>query len=172
MKKIITCLLIAAALLVGTASPASAATMSPLKPEGQPMMAVYHVSDAEIDMLAQLVWGEARGVKSKAEQAAVVWCVLNRVDDDRWGGTIEEVVTQSAQFCYNKRFPVKAHLRELAEDVVGRWVDEKLGGEDVGRVLPREYCFFAGRDGHNWFRMQYEGDGTYWDWSLPDPYHE
>jgi hypothetical protein len=34
--------------------------------------------EEEVEMLAQLVYAEARGVGSKAEQAAVVWCVLNR----------------------------------------------------------------------------------------------
>lgn len=34
----------------------------------------------EIEMLAKLIWGEARGVESTTEKAAVAWCVLNRVD--------------------------------------------------------------------------------------------
>lgn len=35
---------------------------------------------ADLELIAQTVWAEARGVESRAEQAAVVWCILNRVD--------------------------------------------------------------------------------------------
>lgn len=41
---------------------------------------VYVHDEAEVEMLARLIWGEARGVASDTEKAAVVWCVLNRVD--------------------------------------------------------------------------------------------
>lgn len=36
---------------------------------------------ADLEALARMVWGEARGC-STTEQAAVVWCVLNRFDSD------------------------------------------------------------------------------------------
>jgi len=127
--------------------------------------------DAELDMLAQLVYAEARGVDSKAEQSAVIWCVLNRVDDSRWANNIAGVVTASHQFAYRASAPVTDELRELARDVVTRWLLEKRGIADVGRVLPAEYCYFAGHGGHNWFRIAYRG-GPYWDWSLPDPYQQ
>ena len=45
-------------------------------------------TEAELELIAQTVWAEARGVESRAEQAAVVWCILNRVDAGTWGDTI------------------------------------------------------------------------------------
>jgi hypothetical protein len=127
--------------------------------------------DAELDMLARLVWGEARGVDSTMEQAAVIWCALNRVDAGYSDGTISGVVRARAQFAYSSGSPVTEELRALAQDVVIRWLLEKRGIEDVGRVLPAEYLYFAGHDGHNWFRIEYRCRAR-WDWSLPDPYGE
>ena len=121
----------------------------------------------EMDMLARLVWAEARGIDSEMEQAAVAWCVLNRVDAGY--GTISEVVTAKHQFAYRKNAPVTEELRELAKDVLTRWLLEKRGVIDVGRVLPTNYLYFAGRRGHNRFRISYRGR-TYWDWSLMNPY--
>lgn len=132
------------------------------------VLAELQLYESEIDMLAKLVYAEARGVGSKMEKAAVIWCVLNRVDEGR--GTISEVVTAPSQFAYSRRLPVKDDLRELARDVLIRWLLEKRGVDDVGRVLPAEYTYFAGRGGHNWFRIKYKGNGEYWDWTLPDPY--
>lgn len=128
--------------------------------------------DAEIDMLARLVYAEARGVDSTMEQAAVIWCVLNRVDAGYSDGTIEGVVTAHAQFAYSSRTELTDEFQALARDVVTRWLLEKQGIENVGRVLPSDYLYFAGRNGHNRFRTAYRGNGEYWDWSLPDPYTE
>lgn len=74
-------------------------------------------SESDVELIAKTVWQEARGIPSKAEQAAVVWCILNRVDDDRWGDTIAEVVTAPHQFAYDAGAPVTDELRQLAEDV-------------------------------------------------------
>lgn len=126
----------------------------------------------DIDMLAKLVWSEARGVDSKMEKAAVIWCVLNRVDAGHRGTTIADVVTAPGQFAWDKHAPVKEDLRDLAQDVLIRWLREKQGMTDVGRVLPSEYLWFAGRNGHNWFRDRYRHNDGYWDWSLPNPYEE
>ncbi len=125
----------------------------------------------EVDMLAQLVYAEARGVNSKAERAGVIWCALNRVDAGYFGSSIEIVVKSRSQFAYSAGLPITEECRSLAEDVVIRWLLEKRGVDDVGRVLPSNYYYFAGRNGHNWFRTYYRSD-DYWDWSLPDPYEE
>jgi hypothetical protein len=124
----------------------------------------------ELKMLAQLIYTEARGVKSTMERAGVPWCVLNRVDNG-WKNTIAKVIKQRAQFAYKKRAPVKDQHLALARDVVTRWLLEKMGHAEVGRVLPREYNYFSGRKGHNWFRIKYkQKKKVYWDWSLPNPY--
>lgn len=47
----------------------------------------------EAEMLAKLVYREARGIKSKMEQAGVIWCVLNRVDcPHSFDDTISKVI--------------------------------------------------------------------------------
>jgi len=106
------------------------------------------------------------------EQAAVVWCVLNRVDDGGWGDTIEDVVTAPEQFHgYDEGHPVDGHLLWIACDVLSRWEAERLGHTEVGRVLPREYLYFASRNKRNRFRKEY-GSRDHWEWSLRDPYAE
>ena len=55
------------------------------------------VSDEEIDMLAKTVWGEARGC-NEYEQSLVVWCILNRYDDGRFGSSVKDIITAPHQF--------------------------------------------------------------------------
>lgn len=127
------------------------------------------IDEADVEMLAKLVWGEARGC-SVTEQAAVIWTVLNRVDseDPVFPDTIQGVVTQPNQFHgYDPDYPVEPDKAELARDVLTRWL---TGGE--GRVLPKEYVFFHGDGLHNHFRIEYKHNGQYWDWSLDSPYEE
>jgi len=123
--------------------------------------------------LAKMVWGEARGC-STTEQAAAVWCVLNRVDSDDpyYPDTIIGVVSQQGQFeGYSPDYPVEDGILALVQDVISRWQREKAGEADVGRVLPKEYLFFHGDGVHNHFRIGFS-DKAYWDWSLPSPYTE
>ena len=127
--------------------------------------------DDPAEYLAKTIYGEARGC-STTEQAAVVWCVLNRVDDGSglWPDDIIGVVTQEYQFAgYSPEHPVLPELYDLALDVLERWQREKAGEDDVGRVLPADYCYFHGDGKHNYFRQEYEG-GPAWDWGLETPY--
>lgn len=55
-------------------------------------VAEYVPNAAEVEALAKLIYGEAGIVPSTTEQAAVVWCVLNRVDDPRFPDTVLEVI--------------------------------------------------------------------------------
>jgi len=120
-------------------------------------------TDSDVELIAKTVWQEAGGIPNEDEQAAVVWCILNRVDAPRWGDTIAEVVTAPHQFAYYESSPVTEDLKKLAEDVLERWKQEKEGEADVGRVLPEEYVFFDGDGSHNYFRSEYERTGEYWD---------
>ena len=127
----------------------------------------------EIPYIARTVWGEARGC-SETEQAAVIWCILNRVDSSirYMPDNIIDVVTQKHQFLgYVETFPVTEEIRELVIDVLTRWEMEKAGVENVGRVLPPEYMWFHGDGRHNHFRDSYRG-GNRWDWSLDSPYED
>ena len=126
-------------------------------------------ADADAIALAQMAWGEARGC-STMEQAATMWCVLNRVDE--WGGSVISQTSASGQFCgYSTFNPVTDELYALAVDVLQRWECERSGETAVGRVLPPGYLWFTGDGQVNYFRNTY-ADGEAWDWSLPNPYEE
>lgn len=123
--------------------------------------------------IAKTVYGEARGLPV-TDQAAVIWCILNRTDqrETQTPEDVIKVVTARGQFHgYRKGNPVRDEHYELALDVIRRWIYEKAGASDVGRVLPREYTFFAAKNGRNRFRDAYRSR-NYWDWSLPSPYED
>lgn len=142
-----------------TSPPSAAETPAPYVPD-----------EAEVEMLARVLWGEARGVPSDMEKAAVVWCVLNRVDAARWPDTVAGVVTEPSQFAgYSPDYPATEELKAIAADVLTRWERERREGGDVGRVLPAEYFFFTGDGERNYFRTEFMG-GTVWDWTLQTPY--
>ena len=150
-------------------TPSRPAAATPTQtPEATP--APYIPDEAEVEMLARVIWGEARGIPSDMEKAAVVWCILNRVDADGWPDTVAGVVTQPNQFeGYSPDYPATEELKAVAADVLTRWDREQREGGDVGRVLPAEYTFFTGDGAHNHFRTEFTG-GTFWDWSLKNPY--
>lgn len=133
--------------------------------------AAYVPDEAEVEMLARVLWGEARGVPSDMEKAAVVWCVLNRVDAARWPDTVAGVVTEPSQFAgYSPDYPATEELKAIAADVLTRWERERREGGYVGRVLPAEYFFFTGDGERNYFRTEFMG-GMVWDWTLRNPYN-
>ena len=126
--------------------------------------------DKEIKMLAQVVYNEARGVKGTHHKAAVMWCVLNRVDSENgFDNSIAEVLSFPNAFAWWSNTPVEDQFVVLAEDVLTRWLLEKEGFDNVGRVLPSDYYFFHGANGYNHFRKNYSSK-EYWDWSLESPY--
>lgn len=128
--------------------------------------------EEEIEALCKCVWGEARGC-SLDQQAGVVWCVLNRVEDERFPNDIISVLEQPGQFDgYNLDYPVDNQIYALVVDVFNRWSIEQESLGSVGRVLPKEYMWFAGNGMENIFRDAYNGDYNIWDWSLESPYKE
>lgn len=129
---------------------------------------IFNYTKEEAYALCKAVWGEARGC-SLTEQAAVVWCILNRVDDERFPNDIISVLTQENQFSgYSSSFPIDDSILELVEDVLNRWSN----GDDVGRVLPKEYCWFRGNGTENIFRDAYSGNYNIWNWTLESPYKD
>ena len=125
----------------------------------------------EIVYIAKTVYGEARGC-SKTEQAAVIWSILNRVDSELpyMPDDIIGVVTQAHQYVgYNSKHPVTDEFVDLAKDVLSRWVAEKNGETNVGRVLPKNYLWFYGDGKHNHFTDEWR-NGNKWDWNLESPY--
>lgn len=133
---------------------------------------VGHTDDV-IYAIAKTVWGEARGL-STTEQAAVVWCIFNRADDERFPDDIIDVITQENQFDgYKEDNLIDDNILFLVKDVFYRWTFEKdyaIG--NVGRVLPKEYCWFVGNGSENIFRDAYNGNYSVWDWTLNSPYED
>lgn len=127
----------------------------------------YTVTQEELKALAIIAQGEASVINSRARRAAVIWCALNRVDDGY--GSIIMVVTAPNAFAYDPNLEPEPYYLELAKDVTDRWIEEKAGAENVGRVLPPTYKYFMG-DGENNHFTKVWGGTDYWDWSLPNPY--
>lgn len=142
-------------------------TSSPL--EIEPDQEYPPLSQEDTYRLAKALWGEYRSA-SKEQQAGVIWCVFNRVDSPQFPDTIAEVCTHEQFHGYSFNNPVEQELIDMVLDVYDRWQREKLGEQDVGRVLPPEYVFFHGDGKVNHYRTQFIHNGDYWDWSLPSPY--
>ena len=139
-------------------------------PTPQPPKITVDMRDAEY--IAKTLDGEYFG-PDLVQRAAVCWCILNRCD--AWGQSVEEVVTAPGQFLgYREGNAVRQPLLEMAVDVLTRHAREKLGETDVGRVLPKDYMWFAANSDYtaNIFRNAYKWPYDKWDWSLPDPYKE
>lgn len=122
-------------------------------------------------LLAKMAWGEARGM-STYERSLTMWCVLNRVDNERYPNSVEAVVTAPYQFVgYKASNPIDKELYELAKDVLARWYAEKNCIGSVGRTLPNDYLYFYGDGQHNKFRKTNSGVGRYdFTDTNPNPY--
>lgn len=156
--------------VTATALPAETPALEPITLEFEDREAIDPMEASKV-ALAKMVWGEARGC-STTEQAATIWCVLNRYDsgDRFWADTVEGITTQPCQFYgYDPSNPVDPDILALVEDVLARWMAEKECVGSVGRVLPKEYLYFTGDGVHNYFTTEWQGGQT-WDWSLESPY--
>ena len=126
----------------------------------------------DVQYIAITIYGEAGVVPSKARQAAVGWCILNRVDDPGFPDTIAEVVTAPYQFAgYHAGTTPPERYFDLARDILTRYHREQQGEAEVGRTLPQGWYFFTGDGEENYFTKEWRGTDT-WDWTLPDPYAE
>jgi len=128
------------------------------KEAGLSCFAYRQYTELEIDMMAQMVWGEARGT-TRDEQKLVVWVVLQRVMSDcgRWPDYIAGVITQNMQFHgFRPSFPIEQDLRDVVVGVLEYWSE---GGEPkilypYAPSLP--YFFFRGDGTNNWFREDWK----------------
>lgn len=145
-------------------TPSAAMTVPAIEP--------YEPEAAEVEALARMLYGEARGVPSTMEKAACVWCVLNRVDDPRFPDTVLEVLEAPRQFAgYKAEYPVLPELAAIAADVLTKYHAERDGNTDAGRVLPADYIFFTGDGRNNHFFSEWKGTSAY-DWTLTNPYDD
>lgn len=122
----------------------------------------------EIQLLSTIAWNEAGAIPSITHQSAVIWCILNRVDSEKFGTSIIEVATSPNQFAYYGYINGEK-LQWLAADVLTRWLLEREGYVEVGRTLPQEYLYFIGDGACNHFRTTYNSKAT-WNWSCESPY--
>ena len=103
--------------------------------------------------LARMIHGEAIGVKSITNRAALIWEVGNRVDRHQRGDTFLECVKSRHQFCFRRKYTEEEIW--IVEDVLNRWLREKMGEVNVGRILPTGFCFHHGNGEINIFRDKY-----------------
>ena len=133
----------------------------------------WTIDEYDAILLAQVTWGEARGLDIM-RQSAVMWCVLNRLSDDRFAQynyqTIEDVITHPNQFYWGSSFPVTDELFALANDVLARWhMEQNELLLNSGRTLGERFCWFRGDGKDNYFRDAYSG-GNIWNWAFGSPY--
>ena len=85
------------------------------------------MTEAELELLAKIVYLEARGESAEGQQA-VVEVVFNRVLDPRFPGTVEGVIFAPGQFCtvpmLEKAYPTEAQYAAIgaainSEGIVG-----------------------------------------------------
>lgn len=110
----------------------------------------------DVEAIARTLYGECRGAETVAEQEAVAWVILNRLDAG-YADTVLDVVSAPGQFAgYSPEHPLWPELVEVARRVLTLHHREQLG-ESVARVLPREYLWFSGDGKRNTFRDAYSG---------------
>ena len=116
----------------------------------------WEPADEDVEAIARTLYGECRGVESEAEQEAVAWVILNRLDAG-YADTVLGVVSAPGQFAgYSPENPLWPELVEIAERVLTLHHREQLG-ESVARVLGPEYLWFSGDGERNTFRDAYGG---------------
>ena len=110
----------------------------------------------DVEAIARTLYGECRGAETVAEQEAVAWVILNRLDAG-YADTVLGVVSAPGQFAgYSPEHPLWPELVEVARRVLTLHHREQLG-ESVARVLGPEYLWFSGDGMRNWFRDSYGG---------------
>lgn len=94
-----------------------------------------NISEADINMMARLVWLEARG-ESDQGQRAVVEVIFNRVMSDRFPDSIRQVVYAKNQFSPAKRIAKTiATSKEYKNVYYVLWSNE--------RILPADIVYFS-----------------------------
>ena len=117
---------------------------------------VWEPATEDVEAIARTLYGECRGVETVAEQEAVAWVILNRLDAG-YADTVLGVVSAPGQFAgYSPEHPLWPELVEVARRVLRMHHREHLGG-CVDRVLGPEYLWFSGDGTRNWFRDAYGG---------------
>ena len=124
------------------------------EPSQTPVYYVMYFTEDDVAAMAKMLWGEARGC-TRDNQIKCAWIVCNRVDDERFPDSIQDVLEQPNQFHgYDPSYPVTDELYSIAFDVLTRWSYEKQG-IPVRRELPKSFLWFTGNGVENIFREVY-----------------
>ena len=124
------------------------------EPSEPPVYYEMYFTEDDVAAVAKMLWGEARGC-TRDNQIKCAWIVCNRVDDERFPDTIQDVLEQPNQFHgYDPSYPVTDELYNIAFDVLTRWSYEKQG-IPVRRELPESFLWFTGNGRENIFREVY-----------------
>ena len=108
---------------------------------------IYNITSTEREMLARIVYLEARG-ESLECQMAIVSVIINRWQNGHWGNSIEEVIYSPSQFSPSS-FIYKTTPTELNYTAVDLVIKN-------GSILP-PYCMYFKANHH-------------FDWSGYEPY--
>lgn len=131
-----------------TVIPTPAPTQAPVEVVVTPEI---KLDTKEVEELAKMLYGEARGVSDDAEVAKCAWTALNRVDCDYYPDDLISVLSQSGQFHgYKSDYPVTDRMYSIAEDVLTRYQLEKQGIKVI-RELESDYLYFYGDGINNYF---------------------
>ena len=159
---LLVCIVYARATWEGEAMPAPAPTVTAEEtadpeqseapePSEAPVYYEMYFTEEDAAEVAKMLWGEARGC-TRDNQIKCAWIVVNRVDDERFPDTIQDVLSQPSQFHgYDTSYPVTDELYNVAFDVLTRWSYEKQG-IPVRRELPKSFLWFTGNGRENIFR--------------------
>lgn len=113
----------------------------------------------DVEAIARTLYGECRGAETVAEQEAVAWVILNRLDAG-YSDTVLGVVSAPGQFAgYSPEHPLWPELVEVAERVLTLHHRDQIGIA-VERVIPSAYLWFSGDGERNYFRCEYDGAGV------------
>lgn len=98
----------------------------------------------DVELLARLLWSSP--LRNEDAKRQLVWCVLNRVDDERpmFARTIAGNVTKKEFTFYDKRAYLSETNLRIAREELGRWTRVLSGTEE--RPVPEGYVYlrFAG----------------------------
>lgn len=93
--------------------------------------------ESEAEYIAKVIYGVAKN-HTAADKKAVVWCILNRVENYAYPDTVEEVCEQPKQWMgYSSDNPVLTNLYELALEELKIW------HSNGHRPLSSEYIYLA-----------------------------
>ena len=108
-----------------------------------------------VTVLSRMVWGEGRGV-SRNEQKLIVWTVINRLENGRYGNSLIGIVRARGQFHgYSSRHPVTDPIRNMVIEVLEAWERGEQAKVYPPFATTPHYLYFSGRNGHNWFRERH-----------------